>query len=82
MYRYRRELEDFIIENNVNFTTESEIDDFMTTFENQELDSIEKGIVNNMNRCLKTAAYAYRFYSEYSQNPMVKIENYMLEQKK
>jgi hypothetical protein len=54
----------------------------MTTFEDQELDKVEQGIINNMNRCLKTSAYANRFYTEYAQNPKVKIENLMLEQKK
>ena len=78
--KYRRELENFIIENNINFTTDSELDNM--TFENQELDKIEQGIIHNMSRCLKTSAYAHKFYTEYAQNPKLKIQNFMHEQKR
>jgi SWI/SNF-related matrix-associated actin-dependent regulator of chromatin subfamily D len=80
--KYRSELEDFIVSNNVSLITGGEITDDSPSFENENLSVTEKSLLKTTPSHLKNLSHAYQFFKEYSENPKLKIQNTILEQKK
>ena len=83
--RYRYELEDFIVANNINLITGGEVEnksDGFSPFENEYLTLEEKSIMASIGNTLRSSAFAYKFFKEYAENPKLKIQNTILEQKK
>lgn len=86
--KYRKDVENFLVENISLFDPHKamhgncELEFDLATLENLEADKIDKNIAESLGRSLKTAAYAYKFFEEYAQNPKIKIQNYMIEQKR
>lgn len=83
--KHRYELEDFIVANNVRLLIDDEVDaktEETSPFENEGLSVTEKAILKNTGKLLRNSIYAYRFYKEYAENPKLKIQNIILEQKR
>lgn len=80
--KYRSDLEDFIVSNNISLITDGEIEDESASFENESLSVTEKSLLKTTPSHLKNLSYAYQFFKDYSENPKLKIQNTILEQKK
>eukprot|EP00343_Euplotes_focardii_P003700 CAMPEP_0205817442 /NCGR_PEP_ID=MMETSP0205-20121125/24345_1 /ASSEMBLY_ACC=CAM_ASM_000278 /TAXON_ID=36767 /ORGANISM="Euplotes focardii, Strain TN1" /LENGTH=187 /DNA_ID=CAMNT_0053108023 /DNA_START=549 /DNA_END=1109 /DNA_ORIENTATION=- len=83
--RHRYELEDFIVANNISLITEGDIGanpDSLSPFDNENLTLEEKSILGNIGNTLRSSAFAYTFFKDYAENPKLKIQNTILEQKK
>ncbi|CAI2365243.1 unnamed protein product [Moneuplotes crassus] len=83
--RHRTDLEDIIVANNINLITSGEMDhraDEESLFDKDCLNQEEKSFLSKVGTNLRNKAYAYRFFTEYAENPKLKIQNIILEQKK